>query len=75
MAKSPFVIDKVYYIEDKAYYIKDKKDSGQKGLSANFRLVYMGKEGIHHKFYEKVGKWIVTYTDSQLIGKIIEEAK
>lgn len=70
MAKNPFVKDKVYYIKDKAYYIKDKKDS-----STDFRLVYMGKEGIHHKFYEKVGKWIVTYTDSQLIGKIIKEAK
>lgn len=68
MAKSPFVIDKVYYI-------KDKKGSGWKDLSADFRLVYMGKEGIHHKFYEKVGKWIVTYTNSQLIGKIIKEAK
>ena len=36
-------------------------------------LRYECKEGIHHMFREIRGKWIVTYTDAQLIGKYVEE--
>lgn len=36
-------------------------------------LRYERKEGIHHVFREIRGKWIVTYTDAQLIGKYVEE--
>lgn len=38
-------------------------------------LRYERKDGIHHVFREVRGKWTVTYTDAQLVGKIIEEAK
>lgn len=36
-------------------------------------LRYERKEGIHHVFREIRGKWIVTYTDAQLIGKFVKE--
>lgn len=59
-------------------------DSGMKGYNNGmispptgdlcvFR--YKGKEGIHHVFTEARGGWTRTYTDAQLIGKIIEETK
>ena len=56
------------------YQIEDKKDSSKFAYD-RFRLVYEGKEGIHHTFREKVGKWLVTYTDTQLIGKYVKEVK
>lgn len=34
---------------------------------------YKGKEGIHHVFTEARGGWTRTYTDAQLIGKLIKE--
>ena len=34
---------------------------------------YEGKRGIHHMFREVRGNWTRTYTDAQLIGKIIKE--
>lgn len=36
---------------------------------------YKGKQGIHHMFSEVHGGWTRTYTDAQLIGKIIKEVK
>ncbi len=38
-------------------------------------LCYEGKRGIHHMFREVNGKWLVTYTDAQLIGKHVKEAE
>ncbi len=36
-------------------------------------FVYKCKDGIHHVFTEVRGGWTRTYTDAQLIGKLIEE--
>ena len=36
---------------------------------------YEGKSGIHHKFREARGGWVRTYTDAQLIGKVIKEVQ
>ena len=36
-------------------------------------FVYLRKEGRHHIFREERGKWIRTYTDTQLMGKHIHE--
>ena len=44
----------------------------QYGTLCEFR--YEGKRGIHHCFREARGGWTRTYTDTQLIGKKIEEA-
>ena len=38
-------------------------------------FMYEGKRGIHHCFREERGGWTRTYTDSQLVGKKIEEVQ
>lgn len=41
----------------------------------SYIFVYLGKDGIHHCFQEIRGRWKVTYTDAQLIGRKVEELK
>lgn len=36
-------------------------------------FTYQGKSGKHHVFKNVSGDWITTFTDPQLIGKIIKE--
>ena len=60
------------FTEGKCNTITESKDSSSNALQ-KFILRYEGKRGIHHVFREVVGKWIVTYTDAQLIGKFIRE--
>ncbi len=55
------------FTEGKCYTITDNQEL------QNPILRYERKEGIHHVFREIHGKWIVTYTDAQLIGKKIKE--
>lgn len=49
--------------------INDYGDDPEHGYT--FR--YLGKSGIHHKFVEIYGGWSRTYTDAQLIGKLLVE--
>lgn len=39
----------------------------------DYEYIYEGKRGVHHIFREQSGGWTRTYTDSQLIGKVIQE--
>ena len=39
----------------------------------SYEYVYECKRGAHHVFREKTGGWTRTYTESQLIGKVIQE--
>ena len=57
------------------YNISDTPNPSDNSTLRQSRLRYEGKEGIHHVFREERGKWIVTYTDAQLIGKHIKEVK
>ena len=44
--------------------------------NSNFYVFrYEGKSGIHHKFREARCGWVRTYTDAQLIGKVIKEVQ
>ncbi len=38
-----------------------------------YEYAYEGKRGIHHVFRERTGGWTRTYTDAQLVGKVIQE--
>ena len=55
------------------YNISDTKNASEYADLQRAILCYERKEGIHHVFREIRGKWIVTYTDAQLIGKHIKE--
>ena len=63
----------------KAYRISEKGYNGDIFDSLNWSgccvFVYLGKHGAHHCFREQTAGWSRTYTDFQLIGKIIEEYK
>ena len=50
------------------YTINDNKIQ-----SNDFIFEYLSKDGIHHVFREVHGGWTRTYTDAQLIDKIIKE--
>lgn len=41
----------------------------------NCEFKYEGKRGIHHNFRETSGGWTRTYTDAQLVDKLITEVK
>ena len=41
--------------------------------SREYEFMYECKRGAHHVFREKTGGWTRTYTESQLIGKVIQE--
>ncbi len=63
-----------YSIKDAAKTYGAKFDAGINPKSGNYCIFrYEGKQGIHHKFMEIQGGWTRTYTDQQLIGKIIKE--
>jgi len=55
------------------YTITESKMLTDGNILQHSILRYERKEGIHHVFREIRGKWIVTYTDAQLIDKYIKE--
>ena len=57
------------------YNISDTPNPSESSTLQQSTLRYERKEGIHHVFREERGKWIVTYTDAQLIGKHIKEVQ
>ena len=57
------------------YNISDTPNPSESSTLQQSTLRYERKEGIHHVFREVRGKWIVTYTDAQLIGKYIKEVQ
>ena len=57
------------------YNISDTPNPSESSTLQQSTLRYERKEGIHHVFREVRGKWIVTYTDAQLIGKHIKEVQ
>ena len=67
-----FTVDHIYRITDEmAKHRKHDMISPISGYACNFQ--YKGKDGIHHMFTNVRGGWTRTYTDAQLIGKLIEE--
>ena len=61
------------FTEGQCYIIGETQQSVDSNTIQQSILQYERKEGIHHVFREIRGKWIVTYTDAQLIGKFIRE--
>ena len=61
------------FIVGHSYNISDTPKPSDNSLHQQARLRYERKEGIHHVFREERGKWIVTYTDAQLVGKHVKE--
>ncbi|MBQ7220717.1 MAG: helix-turn-helix transcriptional regulator [Synergistaceae bacterium] len=70
------------FAEGQCYSVRDSPNSAgfyagginpMSGACCIFR--YEGKDGIHHCFRETRGGWRRTYTDAQLVGKIIEEVE
>lgn len=61
------------FTEGQCYTISETQQSADSNTIQQSILKYERKEGIHHVFREIRGKWIVTYTDAQLIGKFIRE--
>lgn len=63
------------FIEGQCYQITETKSETNKSYWDTPTLRYEGKHGIHHTFREVTGKWLVTYTDAQLIGKHIKQVE
>ena len=63
------------FTEGQCYTISETPSSANANTIQQSILQYERKEGIHHVFREIRGKWIVTYTDAQLIGKIIRQVE
>ena len=61
------------FTEGQCYTISETPSSANSNTIQQSILKYERKEGIHHVFREIRGKWIVPYTDAQLIGKFIRE--
>ena len=61
------------FTEGNCYTISENRLLEDENIYYQPILRYERKEGIHHVFREIRGKWIVTYTDAQLIGKFIRE--
>ena len=55
------------FIPQHLYSIKEKKSA------EDYSFRYLGKHGRHHCFQSTLGGWTRTYTDNQLIGKVILE--
>ncbi len=69
-----FNVGHCYVIRDTPYSNGAKYECEINPMSGNFCIFkYEGKTGIHHKFIEVKGRWSRTYTDQQLIGKVIKE--
>lgn len=70
---------KYEFTEGHKYRISSPGEStsrrGKKAVLDNYIFLYEGKRGIHHVFREVCGKWIATYTDSQLVGKSVKEVE
>ena len=63
-----FTLGKCYKI-----YAKQASGHGWKIDKSPFVFQYVGKNGIHHTFKEFNGGWSRTYTDAQLVDKVIQE--
>ena len=61
------------FTEGQCYTISESRLAEDGDINQQPILRYERKEGIHHVFREIRGKWIVTYTNAQLIGKYIKE--
>ena len=59
----------------KCYRILDTPEPSEHTTLQQSILRYEQQEGIHHVFREVRGKWIVTYTDAQLVGKHVKEVE
>ena len=57
----------------KCYYIREPVCGCCKHFCDGIVFRYKCQEGIHHMFVAVNGGWSRTYTDAQLIGKVIEE--
>lgn len=66
-----FELGHVYSIRDNNSGWRSDGINPQYGTMCKFK--YEGKRGVHHCFREVRGGWTRTYTDAQLIGKIIKE--
>lgn len=71
-AASIKAINKTFTV-GKCYTVSESRLTADGNILQQPILCYERKEGIHHVFREIRGKWIVTYTDAQLIGKFIRE--
>lgn len=63
-----FTLGKCYKI-----YAKQANGHGWKIDNSPFVFLYVGKNGIHHTFKEFHAGWSRTYTDAQLVDKVIQE--
>ena len=71
-----FEMGRCYSIRDTPRTCGAKYDTEINPKSGNYCIFkYIGQSGIHHKFIEIKGGWTRTYTNQQLIGKVIEEAE
>ncbi len=61
------------FTEGNLYTISESQIQADGNILQQSILRYERKEGIHHVFREIRGKWIVTYTDAQLVGKFVKE--
>lgn len=59
----------------KCYSISEKHEGHGTCNPSEFIFRYERKDGIHHCFREIHGNWTRTYTDAQLVGKIVKEVK
>ena len=64
-----------YKFEKGHKYLILESEKDEKSPIKDCVFQYEGKQGIHHMFREERGKWTRTYTDAQLIGKLIKEVK
>ena len=62
------------FIQGNKYFIHDTAET-QFWENEDYIFTYQGKQGKHHVFNHFKGGWCRTYTDAQLIGKIIKELK
>ena len=63
------------FTEGHYYNISDTPNPSDNSVLQQVKLRYEGKEGIHHVFRAERGKWVVTYTDAQLVGKHVKEVQ
>ena len=64
--KFKFSIGEKYQISD----TKSKSEDNERQI-----MIYVGKAGRHHQFRNMSGGWKISFTDNQLIGKIITGGK
>ncbi len=65
---------KCSFKKGQSYRIYTKRCLGSpESKSMRYEFMYEGKRGEHYVFREKTGGWTRTYTEPQLIGKVIQE--